>query len=44
MPEGMDDLIDAGKNWTLGCISLKNKDVNEIYSVVRKGSRVVIKH
>lgn len=42
VPEGMDALIDVGKNWTLGCISLKNKDVDEIYSVCKKSTKVVI--
>lgn len=31
VPKGMDFLIDRKSNWTLGCISLKNSDVNEIY-------------
>ncbi len=31
VPEGMDFLIDLKRNWTLGCISLKNSDINEIY-------------
>lgn len=44
VPEGMDALIDVGKNWTLGCISLKNKDVDEIYAVSQKGTKVVIVH
>ncbi len=42
VPEGMDALIDVGKNWTLGCISLKNKDVDEIYTVCKKSTKVVI--
>lgn len=44
VPEGMDALIDVGKNWTLGCISLKNSDVDEIYGVSKKGTKVVIVH
>ncbi|MEL7334391.1 MAG: L,D-transpeptidase, partial [Cyanobacteria bacterium J06560_2] len=31
VPEGADGLIDTRSNWTWGCISLKNADVNEIY-------------
>lgn len=42
VPEGMDALIDVGKNCTLGCISLKNKDVDEIYTVCKKSTKVVI--
>ena len=37
-----DYLIDEGKNWTWGCISLKNKDVDEIYSLVIVGTIVKI--
>lgn len=33
-PKGMDYLIDAKINWTLGCISLKNKDVDELYPYI----------
>jgi len=31
VPENMNSLIDLKVNWTLGCISLKNEDINEIY-------------
>ncbi|UBF25996.1 L,D-transpeptidase [Kovacikia minuta CCNUW1] len=31
VPSGGDDLIENRSNWTWGCISLKNHDVNEIY-------------
>lgn len=44
VPKGMDYLIDSKENWTLGCISLKNKDINEIYSISKVGTKVVIKH
>lgn len=37
-----DDLIDNKSNWTLGCISLKNKDVDELYQVVQQGTEVEI--
>lgn len=39
---GSDYLIDEKNNWTWGCISLKNKDVDEIYSVVEVGTIVTI--
>lgn len=42
VPEGMDYLIDVGKNWTLGCVSLKNSDINEVYQVSKVGTQVVI--
>ena len=38
VPEGMYYLIDSKENWTLGCISLKNKDINEIYSITKIGT------
>jgi murein L,D-transpeptidase YafK len=42
VPFGMDYMIDRRMNWTLGCISLKNKDINEIYPYLSAGSRVLI--
>ena len=39
----VDDMVNrAGENWTRGCISLQNHDVEELYSLVRVGTRVVI--
>lgn len=31
-----------GENWTRGCISLLNRDVEELYSMIDVGTRVVI--
>ena len=31
-----------GKNWTDGCIALKNKDITELYKIVRIGTPVII--
>jgi murein L,D-transpeptidase YafK len=42
VPEGQDDLIDRRENWTLGCISLKNRDVQEIFQAVKKGTVIEI--
>ena len=42
VPRGMDELIDQKVNWTLGCISLKNKDVNEIYPYFSESTRIII--
>ncbi|MBP0018489.1 MAG: L,D-transpeptidase [Cyanobacteria bacterium SBLK] len=42
VPSGSDDLIDRNKNWTLGCISLKNKDVDELYAAIQTGTTVEI--
>lgn len=38
-----DFIIDRYKNWTLGCISLKNSDVQEIYSYIPNGTPVSIR-
>jgi murein L,D-transpeptidase YafK len=42
VPDGMDILIDLKFNWTLGCVSLKSKDINEIYPFVSKTTKVKI--
>ena len=38
-----DFVIDHYKNWTEGCISMKNMDVSEIYSYVKGNTNVTIK-
>lgn len=35
--------VDAYKNWTDGCISLKNSDVEELYGYLPVGTRVTIR-
>lgn len=42
--KGQDWLIDRQINWTLGCISLKNKDVDEIYGLLQRGTTIEILH
>lgn len=42
VPDRQDFLIEKRSNWTLGCISLKNRDVEELYQVVKKGTEVEI--
>ena len=42
VPSGSDRLIDRKKNWTLGCISLKNNDVDELYGAIQTGTTVEI--
>lgn len=42
VPEGKDEIIDQKVNWTWGCISLKNKDVKDLYAIVYKGMRIKI--
>ncbi|MEZ5017746.1 MAG: L,D-transpeptidase [Flavipsychrobacter sp.] len=40
--EGGDDMIELGVGWTDGCIALKNKDVNDLYLLIKEGVRVYI--
>ena len=37
-----DFAVDRYKNWTLGCISLRNKDVDELYRTIPVGTTVRI--
>lgn len=38
-----DFVIDRYKNWTLGCIAMKNEDVKEVYGFTTAGVKVTIK-
>lgn len=38
-----DAYVDSRINWTLGCVSMKNGDVNELYDVIKVGTPVVIR-
>jgi murein L,D-transpeptidase YafK len=38
-----DFIIDNYKNWTMGCISMKNNDVQEIYGYTKVGTTVEIR-
>jgi murein L,D-transpeptidase YafK len=38
-----DFVIDKYKNWTMGCISMKNDDVTEVYGFTNTGARVTIR-
>jgi len=40
---GGDDLIEKGVCWTDGCVALKNKDVEDLYALVKVGTRVFIR-
>jgi len=42
VPKNKDYLIDKCINWTLGCISLSNQDIQEIYESVDVGTKVTI--
>ena len=37
-----DYAIDQYQNWTLGCISLKNEHVEQLYQIIPVGTRIVI--
>lgn len=41
VPEGMDHWIDAGADWTWGCIALKNPDLDEIYPYIHAGATTI---
>jgi murein L,D-transpeptidase YafK len=38
-----DYIIDRYKNWTMGCISMKNSDVEDLYGYIQPGTRVTIR-
>jgi lipoprotein-anchoring transpeptidase ErfK/SrfK len=38
-----DFVIDRYKNWTMGCISMKREDVEEIYNFTPPGTKVIIR-
>jgi ankyrin repeat protein len=42
VPMGSDDLIPERINWTAGCISLRNNDINELYDMVKCGQKLFI--
>ena len=43
VPEGYDSAIRYRQNWTLGCVSLTSGDITELYQLVGKGTKVVIR-
>lgn len=42
VPKGGDSMIKMGINWTLGCISLTNSSVNEMYPFIDKKTPISI--
>lgn len=42
VPLGRNDWVDDGKNWTLGCISLKTEHILELYPLLPQGATVEI--
>ncbi|MCW3120579.1 MAG: L,D-transpeptidase [Flavipsychrobacter sp.] len=43
MWKGGDDMIENGVGWTDGCIALKNRDIEELYTFTGIGTRVFIR-
>ncbi len=41
--QGGDELIELGVGWTDGCVALKNRDVEELFTMVGIGTRVYIR-
>ncbi len=41
--KGGDDMIDMGVCWTDGCVALKNKDIDELYTFIGVGTKVFIR-
>jgi len=41
VPEGMDQWIVQGVDWTWGCIALRNTDLDEIYPHIRPGRTTI---
>jgi len=42
LPDGADGMIDQRVDWTWGCVSLKNADVDELYAVIQTDALVEI--
>jgi murein L,D-transpeptidase YafK len=43
VPKSMDVLIDIRYNWTLGCISMKNRDIDELYPYISGSTKIEIR-
>jgi len=42
VPDSYEYAITMKYNWTLGCISMRNNDVDEVYNTVQKGTKIII--
>lgn len=42
VPGGLDVLIDLRNDWTLGCIAMKNKDLDVVYANVQAGTEIEV--
>lgn len=43
VPAGYDEAVDYRRNWTLGCISMKNKDVIDLYPFITTSTVIEIR-
>lgn len=43
VPAGYDEAVDYRQNWTLGCISMKNKDVIDLYPFITTSTVIEIR-
>jgi murein L,D-transpeptidase YafK len=43
VPPGYDEAVDYRQNWTLGCISMKNKDLIELYPFITTNTVIEIR-
>jgi len=43
IPHGYDEAVDLRQNWTLGCISMKNRDVIDLYAIAHKDILIEIR-
>jgi murein L,D-transpeptidase YafK len=41
--KGGDDMIELNVGWTDGCVALKNKDMDDLYTLIGVGTRVLIR-
>jgi murein L,D-transpeptidase YafK len=44
VPQGADHAIKERDHWTLGCISMTNANIAELYGLVQVGTEVIIHH
>lgn len=42
VPKGSDGMIADKTNWTLGCISLTNKDIEDLYKSIVNSTKILI--
>ena len=42
VPEGTDDMIANKRNWTLGCISLTNEHITDLYKSINSSTKIKI--